>query len=623
MNLDDFKFIELDRLFAIIGIIISLVLIIYIVKLGKTTIYLPPGILSLISCLIWLRIRKCSNLSLTLNIEKKSPKILFLLFSCYFALLALSIFVFYFRSNLYERPLLYFILISLMCCVVVLEILYKNEDNYNALILTQIVIIGLNIIWTEQLTFVSVVGIDPAWHMMFTNNILNSGHILTGFTYSNLPLFHIEVAIASILTNLNYKLGAMFSISFVQILSITVFMFLIGKKIFNKKLGLLAGLLVCTANVVIQFGWWGIPNSIAAVYIPMIVYLLLKSENISKFLFLVLFLMFALILTHPVTSMWMLLLLLLGLLISNIAPMFSLNDIKDNKISFGIFLFFFVLMFSWWIYASKLFNQLFDIISWGFNVDYFHRGVLITSYWTSTPFIEQLYNNAGLFIYSAVSLVGFLFIISKKKFNAILISFYALLTLAIGFFSLISGKEVLNVRWWYFAEILLSPLVATALIVIYNYINTKKKKEVFLALSIGLLSFLMITSNMANTDNHIFSPNLGVDYGFTESEMNAANFFSHNTNNLSSDFDYAVNPSSSIFINYYNYNRTKIHSIDDNLYNASFNRAGSVIIIRDHIVKNPFRLKAGIYRLNYDLYGTLSDSYFNKIYDSKSVTAYI
>ena len=263
-----------------------------------------------------------------------------------------------------------------------------------------------------------------------------------------------------------------------------------------------------------------------------------------------------------------------------------------------------------------------SIISWGFSVDYFHQGIIITSYWHNAPLWEHLYNNIGLFFYSALSIIGFLFIIYKRKFNAILLALFGMMTLSIGFFSLISGKEVLNVRWWYFSQILLAPLVAVSLVVIYNSFNKRKIGKYFLVLFIGCLSFVMITSTLANMDNHIFSPNLGVTYGFKDSEMDAASFFSQQNVSISSDFDYAYNPSSSIFVNYYNLPLYKVKPFDQELYNGKFYKNDSIIIIRQQIVNNPFRLEAGIYKLNYDPNTVLSQN-FDKIYDSKTVTAYI
>lgn len=133
----------------------------------------------------------------------------------------------------------------------------------------------------------------------------------------------------------------------------------------------------------------------------------------------------------------------------------------------------------------------------------------------------------------------------------------------------------------------------------------------------------MITSSISDFDNPIFAHDLSVRYAFTQPEISAAQFFSGKSiNGISSDYDYALNPSSSIFINYNNFDPNKIAPLDASLKNGSFKQNGEIIIIRQEISQAPFRLESGIYKLNYDPNIVLSKK-FNLIYDSNSVKAYI
>ena len=313
-----------------------------------------PGLLSLLSCLIWLKIRK-NNIALDLEINESNNKVL-LLFSLFSLFFSLSVISLYLGPN-YQRPLIYFVFLSIMSSLVILEIFYVGKQKFTYVILFQILIIGLSLIWSEQFMFRSVVGIDPAWHLMFTQQIVHYGHVMPGYAYSNIPLYHIEMAITSILTNSNYKWASILSAGIIQMVGIIIFMFLIARLIFNEKIALITALLLSTANMIIQYGWWATPNSIAAVYIPIILYLLLKKDNISNYIILIMLLMFALILTHPVTSLWLLLILVLGLSVSKILPTnysdsnFLRNKIFSNKFSITITFFFGVLMFGVWIYV--------------------------------------------------------------------------------------------------------------------------------------------------------------------------------------------------------------------------------------------------------------------------------
>ncbi len=619
---------ELDQSFAIIGIILSLLLTFFIISSNKQVIYLIPGVLSLIFCLIWLKIRKM-NISLVLPVHD-SKDIMKILLSVFFLLFVVSMIVFYLRSNLYERPLVYFFLISLMSSIIALEILFNAKNYFSKVILFQTIIIGISLVVTGQLMFPSVVGVDPAWHQMFTLKILANGHIPEGFNYSNLPFAHVEMAITSLLGNLNFKLASIISISIVQIIGLILFIFLIGRTLFNENVGLISALLLSTANCIIQFGSWTIPNTIAALYIPFILYLLFKNENTKIIIGLIMFLMIGLILTHTVTSLWMVLVLIVGILIFNINKLNNKDKSNKNRdnvyISINLLLFFAVFMIFWWMNSSGLvFSNVIGMLQWGLNVD--HTGLILTnSYSNSIPLIEKLYNNMGLFLFSGISLLGFLYILSKKDYNSALFGFIALSTLSVGFFSLITSKDLLNERWFYFAEILIAPLVAIGLIIILNTIKRKKIVKIVMPLFFCILSFIMITSLTAEFDNSTFFPDMGSRSALTTSEVDAAYFFSlHSITGIKSDFYYAVNPSSSIFINYDNMSVYNMSLIDSDLLNRSFSlQNNNIIILRKEIVNNPFSLEGGVYKLNYDPNDLLlNDSNFNKIYDSSSVTGYM
>ena len=206
--------VEYDKIMSVIGVIFSIILILIVIFVSKKeSIYLLPGALSLLSFSFWLIIRRTYSLSRNLSINLKSKdsrNIILILSIIFFVLLTLSIISFYFRQNLYVRPLIYFILISLMSCIIFLEIVYNFENRYTKLILIQILIISLNLLLSEQLLFPSLIGIDPAYHQFLTTNIFVTGHILLGKNYSNIP-FEIVIANTSLLSGMYYKIAAIIS----------------------------------------------------------------------------------------------------------------------------------------------------------------------------------------------------------------------------------------------------------------------------------------------------------------------------------------------------------------------------------------------------------------------------
>lgn len=74
----------------------------------------------------------------------------------------------------------------------------------------------------------------------------------------------------------------------------------------------------------------------------------------------------------------------------------------------------------------------------------------------------------------------------------------------IGFFSLITGFSVIEHRWWYLAQILLAISCGLAILILYEKINRKQIKYLFLPSVVIFISFIMIMSPTANIDNHMF-----------------------------------------------------------------------------------------------------------------------
>lgn len=610
---------NLDKYLAILGAIFSAILILYLlITTGRPL----AGILSFISCTIWLFIRNKTSLDYKL-LELHSINLT--LTSIFFLLVTLSVLSIYFRPDLYERPLLYFIIISLIAGIIGLEILFSKE-NLKCLILFQIVILGISIAWSQLLIFPGLVGVDPWWHQMFTYKIIESSHIPENYSYSKLPIFHLLIVTTSLITVLSYKFATMMSISLVQIICNAIFVFLLGKYLFNYKIGLLASLMVIIANHHIYMSYWSIPNALAAIFIPIVLYLLfkIKKEKTLHALALSIFFMGTLILTHTISAMCMAIILfvlwfafiLFNIIYSNFNIIYSKIN---NPISLTISIFFIIAMFTWWNYASGSLNTFANLIKWGFSIDIFvHAPNKVLNYVTTVPFFEQIFYSLGIFLFFSLSFIGIFYMVSKKgnsfSFSITLAGFTPL---ALNFFSVITGHSIIEHRWWYFSQILLAIPMAIAIILISNWKGKNSKfKFIFSFLFVMVLTFLMIMSTPANTDNRIFSPNIGIRYAYTESEMNVASFFARTSvNTIFTDFYYGL-----AFSN--QYSNVSVLSLDESLYNKNFKHDETIKIIRKEIISRPFGLYGVLYCLDYDPNEILCSSGFNKIYDSSMVDAY-
>ncbi|MBP1910659.1 hypothetical protein [Methanolobus bombayensis] len=611
---------QTDKLVAFFGLICSIVLIIYTSLVIGRIVYIIVGVFTFISCITWLIIRKNASLKVIKSLSATENLSLASLFFIIFLCSTLS---FYFRISLYERPLIYFALIALMVCIAAIQIF--NEYANTPTILFQIILIGSSVALSQVFLFPSLVGVDPWFHQMFTLDIINSQTIPSGFNYSKIPLFHLLVSSTILVTGLDYKYSTFFSITLVGIICNICFIYLIGKILFNKNIGLLASLLLSIANYHILMAYWPIPNSFAIVFTLIMFYFILKARDkyILTCKIFLMSLIVPIILGHTVTSMFTCISLLVYVLGFKLFDSFQQK--KQSTISFLFPLLFLVAMFSWWTFASGHIHTFSNLIKWGFSRDFFVKNSSqVVLHATSVPIYEQLMNNIGMFLFFSLSFIGCFYMISKKygtnqSFSMSIIGFCPLF---LGFFSLVSKHGIIEQRWWYFAQIFLAIPLSISAFLIYNYINLKFKKlasipNLILICFFLMLTFTLIVSPAANNDNNIFSPNSSPRSALTKSEMESIYFLSGKYNQTIGVDQYLV------LINFLPVDMS-ISTINDEIYSGNFDENKiKFILLRDYIVNNPFNLYSGTYILNYDLYQKFEDQEFDKIYDSKSVNFYL
>jgi len=609
---------DLDKTLAIAGVILSLILIVYLGREIGRMIYLLTGILALISCLLWLAIRKSYTFEFHLP-ESRTLTIICAI--CFFGLYTLSVLSVYLRPVLYERPLLYFILTALMAGTIACEIFTSGRRHaLLILILIQVLLLGVSIAWSQLLIFPSLIGVDPWYHSALTNQVIDECSLPEGFAYSKLPLFHLMIAVTSLITGFPYKFATMVSVNLGQIICNAVFVFLIADYVFkNHRVGLLAALLVVVANHHIFMSYWSIPNAFAAVFIPVALYLLLfrfRDHSRSSSAILCLTVLAAIILTHTMTAMCMAILLFVAWIA--LAIYCVIHSRAESHVSLLAPIGFTVAMFAWWTYASGSVGSLANLIDWGFSRDVFVSApdeILI--YAIATPLREQLFNNLGMFLFFAFSFIGIFYMISRRgSGSSFAMAWVGLAPLAIGFFSLISGHSVIEHRWWYFAQVLLSIPLAVAIYVVGTW---KSKTPLYLySFVFGFvvtLSILTIMSPPANVDNSIFSPNSSIRQAPTESELALIA-------TLISKWDGPIK-SDEYFAGIQNIQYPLVSSFSRQLHsNDFFDLNDHIITIREAIISKPFKLFSSQYKLDYDLNAKLDGQGFSRIYDSNSGSGY-
>lgn len=615
---------DLDRTLALAGVILSLALIVYLGRKSSGVVYQLTGVLTLISCLLWLAIRKRH----TFAFHPPGSRTLASFWTiCFFGLYTASLLEVHLRPHQYERPLLYFILTALMAGVLACEI-FTSGRRRGALIFIQVLLLGLSVAWSQLLIFPSLLGVDPWYHSDLTQQILGAGFIPENYVYATLPLFHLMIAATSLITGLSYKFAAMASVSLGQILCNAIFVYLIASRLFrSQRIGWLAALMVVIGNHHINMSYWSIPNAFAAVFIPIALYLILfrfRDRFPAKSAALCVVVLAATILTHTVAAMCMAILLFIAW------GAFAFYEVYHPEMENNFPLYipngFLIGMFAWWTYASNSIESLGSLLRRGFSIDVFvttPEEFLGSA--TVVPISEQLFNNIGMFLFFTVSFIGIFSMISPKGNRlSFAIACTGVAPLAISFFSLISGHSVIEHRWWYFSQILLSIPLAVALSTA-GASNLKRPRVVsfFASAFVVVLSFLMIMSPPANIDNHIFSPVTGFTYAYTQSEIVASDFFAvHAAGAIASDSAYCTNPSSSMFAHVYGIGEERLIELDDSLISGTFDRDGSMKIIRSKWLREPMIMGGLILHVRPDINAHISSLGFNRVYENAAATGY-
>ena len=629
INLSNFKkaIYNLDTILSIIGVFVALILI--VASLFKhNPMYIVAGILLLSVCMIYLYIGESKEFTISYISQIQTQRSVYLLLNILFLLtFCYSILSLYLRSNLYIRPSSYFISIILMVSIIAVEILFSPRDKlYANFVLLKIISIPLSLVWSQSLMFTTVIGDDPFWHQVFTQRILDLGFIPGSHGYAKLPVFHLMSGVTTLITGLDYKIATMFSISSMQIICLLSFTYLLGKFIFNAKVGLLAALLLGISNVVIRMSYWTIPQTFSAILILIVLYLLFKIKQDKPLISssLSILLMVTLILTHTIGSMCMAILLFAfwaGEVVSK-----GVQSLRQKTVvTFSIAVLFVVTMIAWWVYASEHITTFVELIKWGFKLDFWTQYSTIyegiAQYTYDLPFGEELYNSIGFYLFVCLSLPGCFYMLSRgvKNVHGFNLAIGSMGILGIIFVASLFHYQILITRWHYFCYILLSISVAVTLILFAGRVKNNRKKALYVVFVIATLSFLMIMTPLANMDNPLFNDNV-IRKANIDSELQATETILELTSrNITIDNG---------LVGHLKYNlqfpNDMIFSMQESLYTKDFSDYRDfVIIIRKEISQSAIVAGGGsVVRLDYAPAQLLTDKGFSHIYECGSVSAF-
>lgn len=611
---------KLDRSLAIAGLVAGLVAIPFLKFVAPD--YIGMGIALTVACAIYLVLRKRKG-SWELSFPSFDSSTLRLLINIlFFALLGYSLILLH--SNTYDRPLAYFISIALMSTLVTLEIftMPKEKMGYTVFILTKILLIAFSLRWSLYYMFPgSLFGSDPWDAVYFYARVSEAGHLSRNIlgTYYYMPIQHIAVVITSQLTQLDFRSSMFFSLGLFEIISL-IFVFLLGNKLFGKKVGLLATLLLAVNNLHIMWGWWIVAQTLGLSLATFVLFLVLRPTkgNAVEFKVISLLVMILMIFTHHLSSAITLVMLAFLFIGYWIFPLLGKNAERFAGISITTVLFFGTSLAAYSIYVSRIFGSFAYIAIGSGEIRPFPE--LIAPVVATNPFWFEL-NRLGPLVFYALAVIGILSMLNSRNMNLsrFSLAFCGASLTALVFAGFLLPHSILSfARWFVFLQMLLVIPVALGLVFICSVI-----KKNWQALSmLGAITFLLISLMVFNTqgafDSPIYPKYVEPRRALTESELYAAGTIQSNyAGTLTTD-------------SYYVHAFKHIPKLIPKQFTpfdvqTGFADVDGLLLFREYSIENLMMVRGaeGYYKIAPgEFHASLVENKFSRVYESGAVSGY-
>lgn len=531
---------QLDVIIGIVGCILGFVIIYlsYFVGLHQEDI----GFVVLIACIIYLVLRK-TLIDSPINFSVKQTKTTLLLLNIIFVV-TFTASILLLRLNLYHRPLIYFILISVACMVIAIEILCLNINEKTQIwsILFKIIILSISFRAGIFYEFPTLMGTDAWFHANFADFISNYGsvpsrEIFDMAQYIDYPIFHIAVASTKIITSMNLKNSLFFSIILFGVIS-TIFIYLIGKSIAGPKFGLFAMLF---ANVSDMFIVRGVTNfttgSLVLCWLLIILYFVLKDSKKLENTALILLLIVLLIVTHQLTT-FASLLLLIGIFIGKqlYERLFVYKEDCTVKVNVSLtsIMFFTVTLLSYWMrtgassgatFFDSMARTVVNVLTSSDPV-FNPTASPYVDYYSQYSTLSNVLYHFGYLILLFFAIIGVLFWLSSKNINIKKMSMImAIIVIYLFIYGIpLSGFKdaMLSHRWLPFAYIFLVLAASQGVFSIIGLSRKSKTKIITISCITLLFTFFMITTPYVNSDSPIYDKDRTSRSMYKHSEIEGA-----------------------------------------------------------------------------------------------------
>jgi uncharacterized membrane protein len=216
-------------------------------------------------------------------------------------------------------------------------------------------ILYLNIIWGVTLKYYYFIGrTDPIAHADKIAILIKYGYITDTFgAYKPFPLWHILCSSLYDILGVSIPVHKIMFFTNGLVYSFLILMvYLVSLKIFeDKRLALLSPLFVCFSYPIVYYGMSSIARSPESFFEVMLILLLIDINN-SKKIFLAIILTFVIIIYHPASIPFIILILLM------VYAFQKIYDIEKKRLTFNYLIIAATITLFYWIYYTDAFFQL-------------------------------------------------------------------------------------------------------------------------------------------------------------------------------------------------------------------------------------------------------------------------
>ncbi|UGV40620.1 hypothetical protein J7W08_11290 [Methanococcoides orientis] len=294
---------------------------------------------------------KTASLNFAMDFDQKRLSMIF------FILYALSS-VIVITSSI--RPWYYFVTISLLYTIILFQIFSKTV-NQN-LVLSEIILCMINLVYSLTLkNNLYFGGTDILGHLFMSQVTYLSGHTIPeslSLGYANFPLFHILMAQASYLLNLDITTSYFLISPPIFTISVIFLFYIFLNTTKNIKLSLLSVVLFSTLSTVVYYEMYVVTRVVAFIAFLVLMYLIYKNSEKKNPNFKILGILFTLfiVLVHQVSTPQIIAIMILFLVSELILTHFTGLNSKFYNNNYILLLI--VTFLGYWFYVADSFTTM-------------------------------------------------------------------------------------------------------------------------------------------------------------------------------------------------------------------------------------------------------------------------